>query len=49
VETGIVKGDMGRKAVSIIQEWRELHKQELIENWELARQKKELRRIDPLE
>lgn len=49
METGLIKGNMGRKAIALIQEWRELHKAELMENWELARQKKELRRIDPLE
>jgi hypothetical protein len=49
VETGLVKGNMVRKAIALIQEWRELHKAELTEDWELARQKKELRRIEPLE
>ncbi len=49
VASGDVKGQMGRKAIALIQEWRELHLAELAENWELARQKKELHRIDPLE
>jgi hypothetical protein len=49
VESGLVKGRMGRKALSLIQEWRELRKRELMENWELARQKKALHLIEPLE
>jgi hypothetical protein len=49
VETGLVKGNMGRKAITLIQEWRDQHKSELLENWELARQKKALHRIEPLE
>ena len=33
----------------MIQEWRELHKEELLKDWELAEQKKALFAIDPLE
>jgi hypothetical protein len=40
---------MGRKATALIQEWRELHQNELMEDWELARQKKSLHSIKPLE
>jgi len=49
VETGIVKGVMGRRAVSLVQEWREIHKAELLEDGGLAKQKKEPHRIAPLE
>lgn len=49
VETGEITGQMGRKAISLIQEWRELHIAELTENWRLAQNKKELHRIEPLE
>ena len=49
VETGDIEGQMGRKAIGLIQEWRQLHLAELMEDWELARQKKELHRIEPLE
>lgn len=49
VASGDVKGQMGRKAIALIQEWRKLHVTELAEDWELARQKKELHRIEPLE
>jgi hypothetical protein len=40
---------MGRKATALIQEWCELHLTALLEDWELARQQKELHRIEPLE
>ena len=49
VVTGDVKGQIGGKALSIIQEWRELHAAELMENWELALQKRALHQIKPLE
>ncbi len=49
VETGEIKGQMGKKAISLIQEWRNLHKEELIQDWELAKNKKELHHITPLE
>lgn len=47
--TGEIHGQMGRKAIALIQEWRELHQAELMQDWELARQKRELHRIEPLE
>jgi len=33
----------------LVQEWRECHKTELVEDWDLARARKALKRIDPLE
>jgi len=49
IETGKVKGNMGNKAIALIQEWREQHKEELKSDWNLASQKKEMHRIEPLE
>lgn len=49
VESGIVKGQMGKKAISLIQEWRVLHQEELMRDWDLAMNKKELHHIEPLE
>lgn len=48
IETGIVKGKMSRRALKLVFEWMDEHKDELLENWELARQNKELIKIDPL-
>jgi len=33
----------------MVQEWRELHKDELIGDWKLAEENKPLKRIKPLE
>ncbi|MCC6127194.1 MAG: DUF4160 domain-containing protein [Pirellulales bacterium] len=49
IESGLVQGQMGGKAVALVQEWRLLHREELMADWELARQKRALHRIEPLE
>ena len=46
---GIVSGAFPRRALRLVLEWFELHKAELEENWELAQQRKPLKRIAPLE
>ena len=48
VETGKVSGDISKRALAMIQDWRKLHKKELMQNWELASQGKSLVNIDPL-
>jgi hypothetical protein len=49
IETGVVSGRFPRRALSHVLEWTEAHRAELLENWDLARQGKPLRRIAPLE
>lgn len=49
IETGIVTGEIKARALSLVQEWRELHKAELLENWRLAANQQGLNRIEPLE
>ena len=49
IETGEVTGTMSRRGLALVQEWRELHKKELLENWKLAEQRHSLKRIAPLE
>lgn len=49
IETGHVKGIIPPRALAFLQEWRGLHIDELMENWNLASQSKQMRRIDPLE
>lgn len=49
METGKVAGQMSRRATGMIEEWRQLHKQELTEDWRLAERRKTLKRIKPLE
>ena len=40
---------MPARALALIQEWRDLHKAELLREWELTEQKKALFPIKPLE
>ena len=40
IESGEITGTMSKRAISMVQEWHELHKDELLENWKLAEQKK---------
>lgn len=48
LEGGVVKGEMPRRALRLIYEWIDLHKEELLEVWELARRFKPLNKIEPL-
>ena len=46
----ILKGDLqSRTALKLVREWIDLRHDELVEDWELAKQLKELKPIDPLE
>lgn len=49
VESGTVHGEFPGRALSLVLAWAELHKAELLENWQLARQGQPLKRIAPLE
>jgi len=50
IETGdVIVGGLPGRALSLVSEWQNAHTAELRENWELARQQKELKKIPPLE
>ena len=49
IKTGIVSGQFPRRALSAVLEWYELHKEELLQDWRLAEQRKPLNLIEPLE
>jgi hypothetical protein len=49
IESGKVSGSMSKRALALVQEWRELHKEDLMNDWKLAEQKKALFPIKPLE
>jgi len=49
IEGGVVHGEFPPRALRLVLEWAELHRAELLENWELARQGQPLKRIAPLE
>ena len=44
----IIEGQMPRRVISLILEWAFEHRQELFDDWELARKKVELKKIEPL-
>ncbi len=49
IKSGALSGNMSKRAIKLIQEWRLLHKKELLNNWKLAEQKKAMMAINPLE
>lgn len=49
VESGKVNGQFPKRALAHVQEWRELHRHELLEAWTDARASRPLKRIEPLE
>ena len=49
IETGVIAGKMPRRALNLILEWSDQHKDELRANWLLAREHKALATIEPLE
>ena len=45
----ILRGDLhSRTALKLVREWVDLSYEELLEDWELARQGKEIKKIEPL-
>jgi hypothetical protein len=49
MESGTIHGEFPARALRLVLEWANLHKQELIENWQLAKQGQPLKRVAPLE
>ncbi len=45
----IRQGSLKRRALGLVLDWAELHRDELLTNWELAREGKPLNQIAPLE
>ena len=46
---GVITGKFPARALSHVLEWWNLHREELAQDWQLARQRQPLKRIDPLE
>jgi len=44
----IIAGELPKRAKSLILEWADDHRYELMQDWELARQMQELKEIEPL-
>lgn len=49
IRDGLVNGRFPARALRLVHEWQALHKEGLLENWELARQRRPLNTISPLE
>lgn len=44
----VIEGQIPTRALSLVQEWAKIHKEELIEDWRLCREKSAPSKIDPL-
>lgn len=49
IADGYIEGKLSPRAQALILEWWNLHREELAENWQLAKELKELKAIPPLE
>jgi hypothetical protein len=49
IRTGTVNGTMSNRALKMVQEWRELHIDELLRDWDLAEKRQALFNIQGLE
>jgi len=49
IYTGAVTGKMPRRAINLIWSWLDEQRNELLENWEMAKKRQPLKQIDPLE
>ena len=48
IQTGIVTGKMSRRALNMLFDWLDLHRDELMDNWNRARNGEPLQEIPPL-
>ena len=48
IQNGIVNGEMPQRALKMIFDWLEIHRSELLIDWDLAQKGEELRKIEPL-
>lgn len=49
IESGVIDGRFPKRALKLVFEWFELHREELLENWRLAEDRRPLNTIEPLE
>ncbi len=49
IQNGFVKGEFPRRALKIVYEWLDLHKDELLANWKLMQETGEYNSIEPLD
>jgi hypothetical protein len=44
----VVAGDLPRRALRLVRQWADMHREELFANWERAQKEEAVERIDPL-
>ena len=44
----VLRGSLPSRAHALVLEWASLHREELLEDWKLAIEKKEIKKIEPL-
>ena len=49
IRNGNITGSLPPRAKKMIEEWLSIHRDELLENWELLRRGEQFKRIKPLE
>ena len=50
IDTGeVIEGNLSARALRLVEEWRQLHQQELLNDWALAMNRQPLIKIGPLE
>lgn len=49
IDTGVVSGRFPKRALRAVLDWLDLRSDELMENWDLAREERPLNGIEPLE
>ena len=45
----LLEGNLPAKSLGLVVEWAALHQEELLQNWELMKQNKQLQKITPLQ
>ena len=46
---GVIEGFLPARALGLVVEWSILHRDELLDNWQLIEQQKPMEKIDPLQ
>jgi hypothetical protein len=48
LDATVLKGSLPKRQLKMVLAWAELHRDDLIQNWELSKSKQELVKIEPL-
>lgn len=48
IKDGVIEGKIPIRALKLVFEWLDIHKNELLDNWELSQSQKPMKKIEPL-